>query len=173
MNSEKRAIIDDLAVNFRNAMDIDIDKDKFDIEKTVLNIGGRVDYFDDNFCEEEVVKTEDDGFIIRIDKNRAEDRHRFSIARELGHLFMHMQYGDDEWNRIEPGKYKRPPGMATVLEEEANEFSAAFLMPAKRFIEVAKETSDDKFYYPIKIAEYFDTYKDAVIFRGKSLGLWE
>ena len=171
MISEKRTLINELAASFRNALNIDIDI--FDIEKTVVEIGGRIDYFDDYLSEEGVVKTAEGSFIIRIDKNEPEVRRRFSIARELGHLFMHMQYGNDEWNRVESGKYQKHPGMYTALEEEANEFSAAFLMPEKRFMEVAMETSDGEFFYPKKIVEYFDTYEDAVIFRGKSLGLWE
>jgi len=171
MASEKRTLINDLAASFRKAMNIE--QDPFDIEKTVSDLGGGVEFFNDSINEEEVVKTEDGSFIIRVDKSGSQARQKFSIARELGHLFMHMQYGNDEWNRIEPGQYRRPPGLYTALEEEANEFSAAFLMPAGRFMEVAKETSDDQFYYPDKIAGIFNTYEDAVVFRGKSLGLWE
>jgi len=171
MVSEKGALINDLAASFRSALNID--QDQFDIEKAVADVGGSVAYFGDSSGEEEIVKTESGGFVIRIDQNGTPARRRFSIARELGHLFMHMQYGNDEWSRIEPGRYRRPPGMCTALEEEANEFSAAFLMPAGRFMDVAKETSDEQFFYPEKIAGVFDTYEDAVVFRGKSLGLWE
>jgi len=82
-------------------------------------------------------------------------------------------YGNDEWDRIVPGNYQRPPGKYTALEAEANEFSAAFLMPAKRFTETAKEISGENCYIPKKIAENFEACEDAVILRGKTLGLWE
>ena len=176
MTSEKTMLIYDLAASFKDALNIGHDSfehDKFDIERTVSDVGGRIEYFSSGSSEEEVIKTEDGGFIIRIDESEAAARRRFSIARELGHLFMHMQYGSEEWERLEPGKYRKPPGMHTALEEEANAFSAAFLMPAKRFAEVAETTSDGRFFYPKEIAGYFDTYEDAVIFHGKNLSLWE
>ena len=42
------------------------------------------------------------------------DRYRFSLAHELGHMVMHALPGDDD----------------AKMEREANEFAAAFLMPA-------------------------------------------
>ena len=173
MTPEKRNLINGLALNFRNAMGID--EEKFDIEKTVNMIGGKIEYIDDGFNKEEaVVKTESGGFFIRIDKNSPKPRQRFSVARELGRLFMHMHYGYDEWERVEPGERGPAPAVSyTDSEEEANEFAAAFLMPSLRFIEIAEENSDGKFFCPEKIAERFDVYKGAVIYRGKNLGLWK
>jgi len=89
-------------------------------------------------------------------------------------LFIHMKFGYDEWNQIKPfEKEFWIPGLYTDLAEEANEFSAAFLMPAENFIKIAKETSDDNFFYPKKIAGRFNVYEDAVIYRGKILSLWK
>ncbi|WHH59191.1 XRE family transcriptional regulator [Petroclostridium sp. X23] len=51
-------------------------------------------------------------------------RSRFDIAHELGHLLMHMHVSEKDFNNKE--KYDR-------LEEEANKFAAAFLLPAESF----------------------------------------
>jgi Zn-dependent peptidase ImmA (M78 family) len=172
MTAEKRNIINDIAVNLRDALDIN--SEDFDIVKTVIEIGGEIEYTDDFFQEEEAVKKEDGSFLIRINKNYPEARQRFTIARELGHLFIHMKFGYDEWDRIKPSEKRFwIPGLFTGLAEEANEFSAAFLMPAESFINIAKETSDDDFFYPKKIAARFNVYEDAVIYRGKNLSLWK
>ena len=174
MTAERRSLINGIAVNLRNALDISGDDFDFDIVKTVTGISGKTEYSDGLFHEEETVKTEDGGFIIKISKNSPEPRKRFSVARELGHLFMHMKFGYDEWSLLKPyEKIFCVTGSHTDLVEEANEFAAVFLMPEESFINIAKETSDGKFFYPSKIAERFNVYEDAVIYRGKSLNLWK
>ena len=171
MTPEKRNLIDDIAVTLRSAMDID--SEDFDIAGTVADIGGKIEYLDGLLSEECVVKTADNGFCIRINRKHPATRQRFAIARELGHLFMHMKYGYDEWAQVRPGeKDLWAPGSHMNLAEEANEFAAAFLMPADGFINMAKETSDGTYFYPGKIAERYNVYQDAVVYRGKMLGLW-
>jgi Zn-dependent peptidase ImmA (M78 family) len=169
--AHEKKLINNLAESFRNALGIS--GDDFDIEKVVSDIGGKIEY-DKNFCtNEEVTKTGDDSFLIKIGKHGDFSRARFSIARELGRLFMHMHYGSEDWNRLTAGETSEAvSGKLTMHEEDVNSFSAAFLMPENRFLEIARETSDDKFHYPSKIAEHFGVYEDAVIYRGKSLGLW-
>jgi Zn-dependent peptidase ImmA (M78 family) len=49
---------------------------------------------------------------IFLSKNQPSDRMRFSLAHELGHLVMHRQ-------------------PSTTMEDEANKFAAALLLPAK------------------------------------------
>jgi Zn-dependent peptidase ImmA (M78 family) len=58
------------------------------------------------------------------------------------------------------------------METEANVFAAAFLMPGKRFKEIAKETADGRFYDTKRMSERFGVYEGAVIFRGVCLGMW-
>jgi len=172
MTYEKRDLINNVALSLRDALGIE--NENFDIEKTVAGIGGEIEYFGDFIREEKAVKKEGGGFCISVSKNNPEARRRFSVARELGRLFIHMKFGYDEWDQVKPGeKRSLIPGLYTELTEEANEFAAAFLMPAADFIKTAKETSDGKFFYPKKIAAVFNVYEDAVIYRGKILGLWK
>lgn len=53
----------------------------------------------------------------------------FSIAHELGHLFLHMAYPDDEKGYILSGSYHKETQNTSICEWEAEELAAAFLMP--------------------------------------------
>jgi hypothetical protein len=171
MTFDKNTIINDLAENIRGALGIA--GDMFDMDELVAGLGGEIIYADNCICEEKIVKTGCGSFAVYIDGTATGRRRRFAAARELGHLFMHMQYGNDEWDRFKAGECHKPPGRHMALEEEANAFAAALLMPADKFREIAVKTSADGYYHPEKIAEYFDTYGEAAVFRGKNLGLWE
>lgn len=59
---------------------------------------------------------------IFLNKNQPADRMRFSLAHELGHLVMHRQ-------------------PSASMEDEANEFAAAFLMPQQDIFYALKNTS--------------------------------
>lgn len=52
--------------------------------------------------------------VVFLNADRPSDRMRFSLAHEIGHLVMHSQPND-------------------TMEEEANAFASAFLMPAAEF----------------------------------------
>jgi Zn-dependent peptidase ImmA (M78 family) len=60
-----------------------------------------------------------------------------------------------------------------VDEGDANEFAAAFLMPEVLFRATADANPDEKFYYPKKIAAAFNVSEEAVLHRGRNLGMWQ
>lgn len=174
MTGEKRKSINRFAEGLRNQLGIDNEVGDFDIAEIVTNLGGRIEYFSSPTDFEKVVKEEDSNFVIRINRDNADTRKRFSIAHELGHLFLHMKFSNEErWQAIECGQgYKRTPGLYSVTEEEANEFAAAFLMPKSAFIKIAQDNSDQEYYYPQKIADHFNVSEESARYRGRNLGLW-
>ena len=181
MTTNTRVIIDYVSSTIRESLGIY--EGDFDIENIVSRLNGKIEYFSENITEEiikgawqESIKGYDESdisFTIRINENNVKTRQRFSIAHELGHLFLHMGYLKDDWNAIPVGeKYKRELGTYTAIEEEANEFAGAFLMPSSLFIEKAKKTASESYYNLDKIAEYFNVSVSAVLYRGRNLGLW-
>jgi predicted transcriptional regulator len=127
--------------------------------------------------EAKIEKT-DTGFRITLPQDGYEPRERFSIAHELGHLFLHMGYLVDEakWNSIEDytdSVYYRYG--YSVEESEANEFAGAFLMPRAEFARVAQQHQDGDEYDITRIAEQFNVSAGAAVTRGRFLGLfrWE
>lgn len=70
-----------------------------------------------------------DGFKIIVSSYQDEQRKRFAIAQELGHLFLHMGYKTNAeiWEKQAdkvPFQEKDPEKV-----RQANEFAAALLMP--------------------------------------------
>ena len=91
--------------------------------------------------------------IIWINRNIPNDRKRFSLAHELGHLVMHLRSEDLE----KPEDQK---------EIEANEFAGEFLMPESQCKEDLynlkyKDLGMKKFYWKVS--------KAAIIYRAKEL----
>jgi len=158
---------------------LDIQNHDFDIVDVVRNrLNGTIEYF--SFAdvlkgrrEEEIAKVTDESFEIRINETNANTRQRFSIAHELGHLFLHMGFGSDKWRETAIGDSRqRKPGHYASEEEDANEFAAAFLMPKSDFEEAAKKSLKDGRYSLEVIAKQFAVSEDAVLYRGRNLQLW-
>lgn len=109
-------------------------------------------------------------FEVKYQSNKPDTRILFSIAHELGHLFLHLlnQDGtlktDAVWQR----------NMAwTEQELEANEFAAAFLMPEDEFIEKCRKHMDGSKVNVTKVAKDFNVSVQAATVRGNVLELWQ
>ena len=161
MTTKLRELIDDASSVIRRALEIS--EGDFDIEKIVLQLNGKIEYFFENITEEivkgawqESIKGYDESdinFTIKINANNVKTRQRFSITHELVHLFLHMNYLNNGWYALPAGeKYKRELGTYTAFEEETNEFAGAFLMPKHHFIEKANKTASESYYNLDKIA---------------------
>lgn len=91
--------------------------------------------------------------IIWINRNIPNDRKRFSLAHELGHLVMHLRSED-----LEKSEEQK--------EAEANEFASEFLMPAS----LCKEDFFDLKYKDLGMKKYYwKVSKAAIIYRAKEL----
>lgn len=148
-----------------------------DLEKLIRVLGGRLelqDQLDGNM--EAMIRKFNDSFEIILDKNKPQSRRRFSIAHEIGHLFLHMGFliDADKWEQSSDFKdsvYYRFGYSAE--EKEANEFAAALLMPEKEFREIARQNETNNQVAINPIADYFDVSREAVLARGKGIGLFQ
>ncbi|MCJ2023131.1 ImmA/IrrE family metallo-endopeptidase [Methylobacterium sp. J-067] len=143
------------------------------IEPLVVKLGGRIEYktaeiVEGNLPEAIIVRAMDD-FTIFLPSVTSLVRDRFTIAHELGHLFLHYplvsarQRGAimiaTRWvNKDNPDLIR--------TEWEANWFAAAFLMPATEFREIY--TSNGR---SIELtARHFAVSPKAAEVRAQSLG---
>ena len=182
MKANKRRLIGSAAEELRRLLNIT--DGNFDIEDVVLRLNGKIEYFSGygEGCAEDVIKggcqeqanmDENVSFVIRINEDNVKMRQRFSIAYELGHLFLHMRYFSDKWDSLQNGeKYNWELGSYSVKEEEANEFAGAFLMPEQLFIKKAIETGSESRCSLDRIAEFFNVSVSDAFYRGRNLGLW-
>lgn len=91
--------------------------------------------------------------LIIINKNYPNDRKRFTLAHELGHILLH-----NECNF--------PVSDYRVKEKEANEFASEFLMPAK---EIKPSLFNLKLSYLGEIKRYWLTSMGSILRRARDL----
>ncbi|MGP2570515.1 helix-turn-helix domain-containing protein [Ornithobacterium rhinotracheale] len=98
----------------------------------------------------------DKGFpVIVINRNLPNDRKRFTLAHELGHLVMHCSY-------------EYPISLDRDKEKEANEFAAEFLMPT---IAIRRSLSGLMYSDLYKLKNYWLTSKSSIVRRAYDLGV--
>jgi Zn-dependent peptidase ImmA (M78 family) len=113
---------------------------------------------------------DEQNFDLKVNKDKfSPERNIFTIAHELGHLFLHMKYGTPEWATAQvefKDAFWHRKGISSTVENEANYFAVCFLMPEMEFSQVWNEqmTSDN-------VAEQFNVSKAAANARARSLAL--
>jgi Zn-dependent peptidase ImmA (M78 family) len=141
------------------------------MEPVVARLGGRIRYKNappgDAKPESMIVKASKD-FTIYLPTMTSPARDRFTIAHELGHLFLHYPRAAQQ----HPGE---PMGATRWVDEtdpdqqraewEANWFAAAFLMPVHPFTEAFNDEDIEE------VANRFAVSVQAAKVRAKSLGL--
>lgn len=107
------------------------------------------------------------------DYGSPEQRRRFTLAHELGHVFIHLRFDptrpdpireefrDDRW-------FRRSNGQA---EDDANEFAAALLMPETAFRERWSGDGGNDEARVTAAATTFNVSRQAARWRAKWLGL--
>lgn len=108
-------------------------------------------------------------FVIAIPSHTTVERDFFTIAHELGHLFLHLKYGSGEFKRDDSFTdtiMTRSGRNAT--EYEANHFAACLLMPEDDYRQIADQCANDV----ARIASYFGVSPSAALMRGKFLGIF-
>lgn len=175
MNWKRRKQVAALANRVRQA--IKLQGPPYDVRRAVAMLGGEI--VEPAAWEAEAcVRKRADAFVIELAGSASGQRDRFSIAHELGHLFLHMGYmvDADAWNGIDEyvDSAMRREGHSEE-ELEAHEFAASFLMPEDQFREVAKRYLDGNTYNVSGIAKEFDVSVPAARNRGRWLGMfsWE
>lgn len=143
-----------------------------DMEAVVRKFGGTIRLKEDfdEVCDGTIQKVGDNGFVIAISPFQSEQRKSFTIAHELGHLFLHMGFGTDInlWKQQNQAVYRRFG--TTEQEYQANEFAASLLMPENQYKQVLDRFTQNDCVDMSKVAEYFKVSISAAINRGKFLG---
>ena len=166
MDNSTRRMINSLAEDVLSAYNISLPIGN--IDEIVEKLGGTIQK--EAFFSDGAVEKEGNGFKIIVSPFQDEKRERFTIAHELGHLFLHMGYrtNNELWEKQENNIYHRIGN--SEKEYQANEFAAAFLMPATEYLSVLNKVAEGNMVDTSKIAEYFNVSIEAAANRGKFLG---
>ncbi len=167
MDNLTRRMIDSLTQDILDSFHIQVPIQ--DMDELVHSLGGSIQT-DFSYADGAVVKV-GDSFRILLSPFQDEKRRRFTIAHELGHLFLHMGYltNAELWGRQEENMYHQRLG-SSEKEYQANEFAAAFLMPKNEYLKKLNEFVIGNKVNTSKIAEYFNVSVEAASNRGKFLG---
>ena len=174
MTPEKRRRISELANVVRGALKLTT---PINMEMAVKNLGGELLIVDPSSMQyEALVEKVEDGFRILISNDRAQTRQGFSVAHEIGHLFLHMGYlvNPTVWSSIT--RYEdsvRARYGYSEEEREANQFAAAFLMPDAEFICVSNANCANGVFNLVEISNHFGVSTAAARTRGQWLGLFK
>ena len=172
MDRERRAFINQEADRIRARLDIGVPADP---EIAVRRLGGEIIRKPRHqMPAEAVIRPKGEAFVIELSEDSFPGRERFSIAHELGHLFLHMGFGNPHLWRLQAA-YKDLAMTRLGYNEqefEAHEFAGAFLMPAEEFRSVAEANKTNGSYKLKSIAEHFGVSIDAAKRRGQWLNLF-
>ncbi len=173
LHSEIRELINAMAYTVKEIYEIDTPISN--IDSVVKKMGGEVleDSSLDRFSDGRIKKISENSFEIRVSPFQSEERRNFTIAHELGHLFLHMGFQTDEtqWRNQDNIAYYRNGNSNT--EYQSNEFAAAFLMPEKDYKQIMDKYTENGRVNTSEIAKYFHVSIDAAANRGKWLGYLE
>lgn len=139
----------------------------------ITNIGGEILDTSNIFelSDGSIEKLPNNNFrILLYNGNATLERENFTIAHELGHLFLHMGFGTDRWENTQVGKSFNRNGNYDETEMEANQFAAAFLMPKEEYRNILYQNVNNNRIDIRIIAEYFGVSREAASNRGKWLG---
>ncbi len=172
MNKELRMLINNLTQDIIELFQIQIPIT--DINDVVNKLGGHIkEDFNIVSISDGSIRKQGDGFVIFVSPFQSIERKNFTIAHELGHLFLHMGYMIDSelWEQQNETYYRSGD---SLKEYQANEFAAALLMPEKQYKKIMDQyTIEDNVVETSKIASYFKVSVSAASNRGKFLGYLE
>ena len=143
-----------------------------DMRELVSRLGGRISYEDkvrpgEDFPESIVIQPSGE-FHIFLPTVTTAERDRFTIAHELGHLFLHfprVKQDSPGGVMVATRRVSQDEDDQKRAEWEANWFAAAFLMPEAEF----RGRYHD--FGPGKLAGYFGVSQSAIDVRKATLGL--
>lgn len=171
-----------LVKTISDACNITIPADEEEMRRVVNLLGGEYEVNDDHRCEASIEKTGDESFKIVMWSKHNPLRRNFSIAHELGHLFLHMGFliNEEKWKGRGTSQIfydsARDRLTRSVAEEEADVFAGALLMPGREYERVANrhvKMIEGKEYYEVdKVAQYFNVSLQAALYRGRRLELF-
>lgn len=170
MDNATRSYISDLAQQVILSYDIKVPVNN--IEKLVRDMGGNLQekFNFDDWCDGTIRKDGENSFQIIVSSLQNEQRKKFTVAHELGHLFLHMGFRTNKeiWDKQDNNVYRRFG--STEQEYQANEFAASLLMPKDLFKQVIDQNSIGNSVDITKVANFFNVSIAAATNRGFFLG---
>lgn len=168
MNDETRKYIDTLAQRVIKAYHLRIPV--FDIDSIVAPLGGTIEAKSNDFFYDAVIqKRGNDNFAIITAPFLDEQRRKFVIAQQLGHLFLHMGFKTDQecWESqlVNVNRYFHTAEQVY----QANEFAFALLMPEKEYRKAIDTHLHGKKIDMEAVSHYFQVSMTAAVYRGKVL----
>ncbi len=172
MDALKREKIQALAEKIHEKLNLSI---PVDLQVVTRQLEGELIEADLEDLIDAKIEKSGDAFKIFVNSNKPKLRNNFSIAHELGHLFLHMGY------LVNPGKWSRVNTYTDSVyyrfghdseELEAHEFAAAFLMPAAKYKSVVKEFTQNGLCEIAKVAQRFGVSDEAALNRGRWLKMF-
>ena len=174
MTTGRRLAIEKLANSVREQLNIST---PVDVKEIIKSLGGNVkaESFEDSSISGKIQR-KNDSFEISYNTAHSGLRSNFTIAHELGHLFLHMGYllDEEKWNNAE--EYCDSPMYRQGYSEEeyeANQFAGSLLMPSDEYRTFVKEHSKERKIDVNSIAVHFGVSFDAALTRGKWIGIFE
>ena len=178
---EIRLLVRKIAENYLKSVkgkEVTPDMFPIDVETIISDINGTIIECGNNDLSDGFIKYIDKGepptFEIHLKKETNVQRKRFTLAHELGHLVLHMDFFDKGARAIHDENYYRTAGDYTEKELQADEFAYSVLMPSKIFMKVADNNMiDHRSKYNVKaIAQYFGVSELKALTRGRWLGIF-
>ncbi|MHC5373125.1 ImmA/IrrE family metallo-endopeptidase [Enterococcus sp. LJL120] len=118
---------------------------------------------------EGTIRLKDGKYIISLERSYNENnpRDKFTLAHELGHLFLHINEDEESKNKV----FTR--NGTTQAEYDANEFAANFLMPEGLFRKTVEDLKHNNMVDVNDLARKFGVSYDAALTRGRFLGVFK
>lgn len=173
MNQETQDYINHLGEAFVDRYQIQIPVTASALETIVQRLGGTIEEMNnfDPVLEPTVCKTGENSFVLRIESGLPARQKRSALARELGHLILHMGYliSANTWSQQDIAYFRyfgRPE-----QEYQANAFAEAIFMPQHQYMRLVQRLSENNHIDPRLLAEEFDVTTAMAVQRGKTLGI--
>lgn len=101
--------------------------------------------------------------VIILNKSKSNDRKRFTLCHELGHIIMHFpfRFKSDFYERIKDSK-------DNIFEAEADRFASEFLMPSTEVFNDLQRLTYGKLSL---LKQYWNVSKASIVYKAKSLGV--
>lgn len=143
------------------------------VESLVETLGGKLVYAPDA----KVYKSAKDSFVIEVPTSRGEDFIRYSTARMIGHLFLHMGYqvAPSVWDKQRVNEsFWDTPDCGSIELYQAHQFAVELLMPEEEFstkLYKLANQREDKRVSILDLGKYFGVSNELVLRRAKALDL--
>lgn len=175
MTNTRRRQINELAETIRNEAGLSTPLTLEQLQNFVYELGGTLEYSQLDEDTDAIIVRNNNHFNIKLNSidNVRDERKKFTLCHELGHLFLHMNYLDEhEWNNsdnYEDSAYAR--NGYSEEEYDAHEFAAAFLMPKEEYKDVVRNNTENGICDIYQVSTYFGVSLEAATNRGKWLGI--